>query len=271
MAGAKLSEFDPAGPLLGGELVGLVQDGDNVQSTVADIAALAIDDAGAAVAEAIRDTIGTALVAGTGITVTVDDPNDTITIAATYSDEMAQDAIGGILTDTGLAVVTYADATPSIDVNVPAAVASDLNTGTNTTKAVTADALAGSTFGKAVFPILVTDPAGSSLSTGDGKAYFPIPVALNGMNLVNVEGALTAVSTSGIPTIQVANVTDTVDMLSTKLTIDANELNSSTAATPVVIDGTNDDVATGDLLRIDCDVAGTGAKGLMVILTFQLP
>jgi hypothetical protein len=34
-------------------------------------------------AEVARDTIGTALVAGTGITVTVDDPNDTITIAAT--------------------------------------------------------------------------------------------------------------------------------------------------------------------------------------------
>lgn len=267
----KLSEFVLAVPLTGDELVGLVQGGENVKATAADVAALALGDA--ANAEFIRDTIGTALIAGTNITITVDDLADTITIdgSAGYTDEQAQDAVGGILTDTGLAVVTYSDATPSIDINVPAAVAAELNAGTDTSKAVTADALAGSVFGKAVFPILVTDPAGTALTTGDGKAYFPISAALNGMNLVNVEGALTTVSSSGIPTIQVANVTDAVDILSTKLTIDANELTSVTAANAAVIDGTKDDVATGDLLRIDCDVAGTGAKGLMVILTFQLP
>jgi hypothetical protein len=38
-----------------------------------------------------------------------------------------------------------------------------------------------------------------------------------------------------------------------------------------VIDATKDDVATGDLLAVDVDVAGTGAKGLGVILSFQLP
>jgi hypothetical protein len=60
-------------------------------------------------------------------------------------------------------------------------------------------------------------------------------------------------------------------MLSTKLTIDANETDSSTAANAAVIDGAHDDVATGDMLRIDIDVAGTGAKGLMVEMQFQLP
>jgi hypothetical protein len=60
-------------------------------------------------------------------------------------------------------------------------------------------------------------------------------------------------------------------MLSTKLTIDASEKDSSTAATAAVIDTSHDDVATGDELRIDIDVAGTGAKGLMVEMQFQLP
>jgi hypothetical protein len=60
-------------------------------------------------------------------------------------------------------------------------------------------------------------------------------------------------------------------MLSTKLTIDANETDSSTAAAAAVIDSTKDDVATGDMLRIDCDVAGTGAKGLIVELQFRMP
>jgi len=42
-------------------------------------------------------------------------------------------------------------------------------------------------------------------------------------------------------------------------------------ATPPVIDAANDDVATGDLIAVDVDVAGTGTKGLGVILSFQLP
>lgn len=119
--------------------------------------------------------------------------------------------------------------------------------------------------------ILVTDPGGSALTTGDGKAYYRVPSTLNGCDLVAVASALSTVSSSGIPTVQIANVTDTTDMLSTKLTIDANETDSSTAATPAVIDATKDDVVTGDMLRIDVDVAGTGAKGLMVELQFRMP
>jgi hypothetical protein len=60
-------------------------------------------------------------------------------------------------------------------------------------------------------------------------------------------------------------------MLTTKITIDASEFTSYTAATAPVIDSANKDVATGDLIAIDVDVAGTGAKGLGVILTFTLP
>lgn len=62
-------------------------------------------------------------------------------IPGTYTDEMAQDAVGNILTDTGLAVVTYNDGGPSIDVNVPAAAGSDYRTGTDATKALTADSI----------------------------------------------------------------------------------------------------------------------------------
>lgn len=152
-----------------------------------------------------------------------------------------------------------------------AAAASDLNTGTDTAKAVTSDALAGSNFGTATVSIPVTDPAGVAITTGDGKAYWRVPSTFNGMNLVAVAAALTTVSSSGIPTVQIANVTDAVDMLSTKLTIDANETDSSTAANAAAIDASHDDVATGDMLRIDIDVAGTGAKGLMVELQFRLP
>lgn len=124
---------------------------------------------------------------------------------------------------------------------------------------------------KAVFVILVSDPNGDAITTGDGKAYFPCPEAINGYNLTKVEMGFTTASSSGIPTVQINNTTQAADMLTTKLTVDANELYSSTAATPAVIDAANDDVATGDLLRIDNDVAGTGAKGQVVTLTFEKP
>lgn len=127
-------------------------------------------------------------------------------------------------------------------------------------------------YGRKVVEIPCTDPAGANLAVGNGQGYFVIPPELNGMNLVAVAAALVgAQSTSGTPTIMVANQTDAVDMLSTPITIDANEWTSYTAATAAVIDATKDDVATGDIIRLDVDVAGTGAKGLIVILTFQLP
>lgn len=116
--------------------------------------------------------------------------------------------------------------------------------------------------------LLVSDPNGSAITTGDGKCPFLVPARLNGLNLVGIYGAVTTVSSSGIPTVQIRNETQTADMLTTKLTIDANEKTSFTAAAAAVIDTGNDDVATGDLLWVDIDVAGTGAKGLIVGLIF---
>lgn len=147
----------------------------------------------------------------------------------------------------------------------------ETTTGTDTTRTITPDALAHSEYGIRTVQLLVTDPNGSAITTGDGKAYFTVPTTLNGYNLIRAHAALTTVSSSGTPTIQIANVTDSVDMLSTRITIDISELTSFTAAAAAVIDTTKDDVVTGDLLRVDVDVAGTGAKGLMVILAFQLP
>ena len=132
---------------------------------------------------------------------------------------------------------------------------------------------AGSTFSltRRIMQIAVTDPNGSAITTGDGKAYFRINSELNGYNITAVAAHVTTVSSSGTVDVQIANVTDTVDLLSTKITIDANEKDSSTAATAAVINTANDDVATGDEWRIDIDAAGTGAKGLIVEITFSMP
>lgn len=161
-------------------------------------------------------------------------------------------------------------ATDSATGVVELALAAEVNTGTDTARAITPDALAGSIHGEKIMYIKVFDHD-TAVATGDGKAHYFIPDALGGMNLVDADAAVATASTSGTPTVQIYNVTQTADMLSTVITIDANEKTSYTAATPPVIDTGNDDVATGDELRIDVDVAGTGTKGLDVILTFQTP
>jgi hypothetical protein len=161
-------------------------------------------------------------------------------------------------------------ASDTVSGKVELATITETNTGTDATRAVTPDGLAGSVYGKRAVEINVIDAA-TALTTGDGKAYFFVTPELTGYNLVDAQAAVTTVSSSGTPTIQIANVTDSVDMLSTRITIDANEKTSYTAATPAVIDTTKDDVVTGDQLRIDVDVAGTSTSGLWVMLTFQLP
>ena len=107
--------------------------------------------------------------------------------------------------------------------------------------------------------------------SGDGKLTMMVDQSMNGWTLAAVAAYVSDVSSSGAVTVQLHNVTDAVDILSTAITIDASEFSSYTAATPPVINTSNDDVATGDLIRIDVDGAGTDAKGLGVILTFQAP
>ena len=151
------------------------------------------------------------------------------------------------------------------------ATAAEVNTGTDAGRAVSPDSLAGSAYGTAVVTVLISDPNGDAITTGDGKAYWRVPSTLAGFNLVAVAAQVTTVSSSGLPTVQIHNLTDTADMLSTALTIDASELDSSTATTAAVINTATDDVTTGDQIRFDIDVAGTGTKGLMVEMQFRLP
>jgi len=114
-------------------------------------------------------------------------------------------------------------------------------------------------------------PKDVSVSVGSGQDYMFIPSYLNGYNLISAHAGVDTPSSSGAVTIRINNTTDGVDMLSTAITIDANEQTSYTAATPPVIDTSHDDVATADRISIYVDTAGTGTKGLVVILVFALP
>lgn len=111
------------------------------------------------------------------------------------------------------------------------------------------------------------------LTTGDGKTSFWISPELDGCDLIAARAAVVGSSSSGTPTVQLRRVRggSPVDMLSTAITIDANELDSTSAATPPAINTSNDDVDTGDRIFVDVDVAGTGTDGLDVEMVFRRP
>jgi len=125
--------------------------------------------------------------------------------------------------------------------------------------------------------LLVTEFSTNN-STGDGKAYFPVPPELNGTILYGISARVINAGTTGTMEIQAARCaavtsgntcSSTVDdMLSTKLTIDSGENFSVNATTPAVINTTYDDLSYGQVIRIDIDaVHTTPAKGLIVLLT----
>jgi hypothetical protein len=175
-------------------------------------------------------------------------------------------------------VITAVAATDALAAHVELATLAELEAGTDTGRVVTPDALAGSNFGERIIGILVSDPGGDAITTGDGKVYARIPSSLTGMDLVAVAASVSTVSSSGAVTVMVrrsrrssATARTNADMLSVSLTIDVSEFDSIDAATAATINTANDDVVTGDHIHIDIDGAGTGAKGLYVELIFKLP
>lgn len=99
----------------------------------------------------------------------------------------------------------------------------------------------------------------SDVVTGAGKETLRLPVA---MSLGSVMANLTVASTAGLTTVDINK--NGVSILSTKLTIDAGEKTSLTAATAAVISDTV--ISPSDEITFDVDAAGTGAKGLKVWL-----
>lgn len=178
-------------------------------------------------------------------------------------------------TSTGSTVTITGEAASTTNIGVvELADGNETNTGTSATLAVTPDALAGSIHGSKIMYIkcLAFDTA---VAVADELAYITIPLELNGMNLVLAHACVYTKSSSGLPEITLERSVDQgsnwTDMLSTSITIDENEFSSYEATTAPVIDGGQDNVATGYWIRVNVDTAGTGTKGLDVILTFRTP
>jgi hypothetical protein len=109
----------------------------------------------------------------------------------------------------------------------------------------------------------------TSVSTGDGKAYFVVPDEITGTNLTRIAATVIIAGTTNSTTISILNVTDAQEMLSVSMDIETGEYSTRTSATPGTIDPAHKDVVTGDVLSINVDAVSTTApKGLIVEMMF---
>ena len=155
-------------------------------------------------------------------------------------------------------------------VNVYASIA-ETSAGTEAAKSVTPDGLAGSDYGKRsvdLYPIALE----TTHVVKDDVMIWPTPEWMAGWNLVDVRVTLKVAGTTGVFTVDVWNVTQAADMLSTGCTVDSTEETSDTAAAPVVIDAAEDDITIRDVLRIDfTTIHTTPGEGCIVELVFSMP
>ena len=105
-----------------------------------------------------------------------------------------------------------------------------------------------------------------TLETGTGLYTWTVPEMLDGKEIVDVHIAVAEPSTSGDVSIQVRNVTKDVNVLLTQPAIGAGQYNSY-ASSSAILNGLID---RGDRLRIDLTSAGSGAKGLDVIIRVRM-
>ena len=148
------------------------------------------------------------------------------------------------------------------------AIPSEINTGTDTGRAISPDSLAGSNFGVKEAPFMIVK-SDTSVAVADGKEGLTIPGSMNGMNLIGVIAGVHTQGVTGSTTVQVRRRRAGIgaDMLSTPVSLGA-VFNASNG----VINTSTDDIQTGDIVYVDVKaVHTTPPLGLYVTLLFQIP
>jgi hypothetical protein len=99
----------------------------------------------------------------------------------------------------------------------------------------------------------------TTISTGNGQLEFQMPYCFT---LTDIYATVKASSSSGVPSIQVQQ--NSLDILSTAITIDVGEKTSRTAAVSRVISDNTLDI--NGVISFDLDVVGTGVTGLIIYM-----
>jgi hypothetical protein len=115
--------------------------------------------------------------------------------------------------------------------------------------------------------IIAASDETTDLTTGDGKATFAAPF---NFLITGVKASVTTTPAGSTLTVAIRRIRSgsAVDVLSTNITVDANEETSRTAATAPVINTSNDDINIDDIIAIDIDQVGSSraGKGLKVTI-----
>lgn len=114
----------------------------------------------------------------------------------------------------------------------------------------------------AVFQLACSDRS-TALTTGTDVASFRAPFAFKITSAYLPRASVDTVSSSGAPTFDIKQ--NGTSIFTTKVSIDASEKTSTTAATAAVLTGTIS-VADDDEITIDITAAGTGTKGAIITI-----
>ena len=177
------------------------------------------------------------LEAGTGLSIARS--SDKITFTNTVSDtntqlsdEQVQDIVGAMFSGNSETDITatYQDADGTIDLRV----------------------------GARSLTVACSDET-TALTTGAAKATFRMPQAAT---ITAVRASVTtAPAGSDLLTVDINKGTSPTSILSTKITIDAGEKTSTTAATAAVVDTNENDVSDDEMMTIDIDTIGSSTAG----------
>jgi len=115
--------------------------------------------------------------------------------------------------------------------------------------------------------------SGSTVATGSGKTFFPVPKSLSGFLLFDAQMEVMVAGTTNVTSLQVRNLNQaSCKMFTTVISIDSAETSSTTAATPFVVNGSCKSVGGGERLAIDVPgVSTTVPKVVTLILYFYKP
>ena len=152
------------------------------------------------------------------------------------TDEQVQDIVGAMFssnTETRISA-TYQDADGTIDL-----VVDDMN---STARSLT---------------VACSDET-TALTTGADKATFRMPQAAT---ITAVRASVTTAPAGSVLTVDINKAGGSTSLLSTKLTIDAGEKTSTTAATAAVLDAAQDDITDDEEMTIDIDTIGSSTAG----------
>ena len=181
-------------------------------------------------------------------------------------------AIAGTSLSASSGVLNVDAASTTAAGSVELATSAEINTSTDAARAMTPDLFAASNYGIRYVQIMAVAKA-TDLTVTDGLAYFHVPAGLDGMDLVEVHAEVFTAPVGSTATFEISLNGASTQMLSTNITIDASETGSDSAATAAVIDTSNDNIATNDLIQINCTQVGssTAGAGLLVTMGFRIP